>query len=429
MGKSQYTLSNGWDCADFLSDIMYGYRNDLKRPAPIGQYQQDYPILCDIANKIEGITNPYKAARVAVRLSEKYLKSGQLHPEMSVIDTSSFSDEVAGHHDIRGLERVVVNAIERAPNTTVPCCTPACNEPAIKKSHAIQRNKILSSIVNESNTVLQMKLHPDEDSDFVQKVGWKDASTFPGFCMSCESKQFSSAETKNAPVNRNTIGKLLWRAMCFTRYRRAVEIQKRAEIVSKPKAYAIADTLSEPLVPLNSALIMKTRISAFRALDIWITAFEKGHYGLAERFGYLLLELESAPFVGAGAIPIHYDLNRNLISSPRRFISANSYMSFTSLCSAGKQYVVFGYDKTHKTAARVVNQLAEQSPHLISAFLPQLVIANSDTVYMSPTWWELEADELDQHIVKHSFFMHFAQMVFPWWGPIKNVNVLNTFRL
>jgi hypothetical protein len=239
----------------------------------------------------------------------------------------------------------------------------------------------------------------------------------------------TSDKQKDAPIDRDTIGKLLWRAMCFTRYRRAIEIQERAKLVSQPGAYDIATALGQPIIPLNSALIMKTRISAFRSLDRAVGSFEKGRFGIAKRFKYLVMELENAPFVGAGAFPIHYDLGRNLLTSPKKFATSDNYMSFTSLCSRGKQYVVFGYDQSHQSSARLIGQLFKQDLQLISAFLPQLIIANSDTVYLSPTWWEAEADDVDKHIVLHSFFMNFAQMVFPWWGPIKGVNVVNAFHL
>lgn len=408
---------------------MFGYRNDIKRPAPVEQYINDYYPLCDIANKIEVIHDPYEAARTAVRLAEKYLKAGQLHPEMSVFSPDSYDDGVVGHHKFRDLERTVATALDRSPNFKITCCTPNCNNPAIKRSHVVQRSKILSTIVDEDNTVLQTRIHPDDNFYFVRRIGWKDASTFPGFCKSCESTQFSKAEHKDAPINRETVGKLLWRAMCFTRYRRAIEIQERGKIVSTPNAYDSAKALGQPIMPFSSALIMKTRISAFRSLDKWIGSFEKGRCGLAERFKYLVLELENAPFVGAGAIPVHYDLDRKQLTSPRKFATSNNFMSFTSLCSGGKQYVVFGYDKSHKSSAHLIEQLDKLDLHLISAFLPQLVIANSDTVYLSPSWWETKADEVDKHIILHSFIMNFAQMIFPWWGPIKGVDVVNTFRL
>lgn len=417
------------DVNEFLSDPMFGYRDSLKRPVSIERYAEDFLPLCDVANKIEAIANPYEAARVAVRIADRYLKKGQLHPEMGVFGTDSYDDGVVGHHKVRGLERTVANALEKPRNFTFTCCTPRCENAAIKKSHVIQRNKILSTIVDKSNAVFQTKVHPDEDLEFLHKVGWKNASTFPGFCASCESTQFYEAEQKNAAVNRETVSKLIWRAICFTRYRRAIELQERAKIVSEPKAYDVAKNLEEPLIPVSSALIMKTRIAAFRTLDRWIESFERGHCGLAERFKYLVLELEYAPFVGAGAIPVHFDISRNLLSSPRKFSSSDNYMSFTSLCSGEKQYVVFGYDKSHRISRKLIEQLRRLDPHLISAYLPQLVFANSDTVYLSPTWWETEADEVDKHIVLHSFFMNFAQMVFPWWGPLKGVNVVNVFQL
>lgn len=385
--------------------------------------------MCASLFQILPISEPYGAARVAVRLAERYLKSGQLNSEMSVLSTGSFEDGTVGHHRFRELERTVANALEQPPKQNINCCTPSCIGTAIKRSHVIQRNKILSTIVDGNNTVLQTKIHPDDDINFVRKIGWKDASTFPGFCTNCESTQFSNAEHKNAPINRSTVSMLLWRAMCFTRYRRAIEIQERAKIVSEPKAYDTAKALDAPIIPLNSALIMKTRISAFRSLDRWIGSFEKGRLGLAKRFRYLVLELENAPFVGAGAIPVYYDLNRKLLTSPRKFSASDNYMSFTSFCSGGKQYVVFGYDKSHRSSVTLMAQLVKLDHQLISAFLPQLIVANSDTVYLSPTWWETQADDVDKHIVLHSFFMNFAQMVFPWWGQIKGVNVVNLFHL
>lgn len=78
------------------------------------------------------------------------------------------------------------------------CIYPGCTEKSIKKSHAIQRNKVLKTI-SECNHVYkpEVDMQSDKPSMKIKRVGIKDASTFPGFC-SIHEQLFESFEKKGS---------------------------------------------------------------------------------------------------------------------------------------------------------------------------------------------------------------------------------------
>ncbi len=404
---------------------MYGYRDDTLREVPLEVYLQDFTYLCDISNKVNYNDELYVSSRKASKAASKYCANGLISSSMGVMASSIYKDETVRSHQFRELERRVSNSLEKSPYKNVPCNSPGCRNFAIPRSHTIQRQRILSTIVDASNSVYQTKQHPDNSVDLLHKVGWKEASTFPGFCEACEVEKFHEAESPNVTLTRKIAATLLWRAACFTRYRRAVEVRERARIVSEKRAYEIARQLEELNIPIASAMILKTRLSAFKVIDDWLQAFQRCGMGLHKRFRYFAIELADIPFVGAGAAPVYFDFNGKVLSSPRRFESNADVLCFSSFVADGKSFIVFGYDGARPHVCEFVKQMRSQSHEILAMFLPQIILANCDTVYFSPDWWDYKASELDKHIVFHSVFMDFSRMLFPWWGGIRGLKVVD----
>lgn len=422
-------MSDPTRLAEFLSDMMYGYRDDTLRQVSPEAYLQDFEYLCDISNKVNHDNDVYTAARRAAKLAQNHYKKGSLSSLMGVMSSSIYKSGTVGSHQFRELERKVANYINKAPYRNVPCSSPECGNFAIARSHTIQRQKVLETIVDASNSVYQTKQHPDNHSDLLHKVGWKEASTFPGYCEACEVHNFRDVESSSAMLTRKTASLLIWRAACLTRYRRAVEVKERARIVSDTKAYEIARELDDMNIPIGSAMILKTRISAFLSIDGWLQVFQKSDIGQHKRFRYFAVELEGAPFVVAGAAPVYFDFQGKMLSSPRKFESSAAVLCFASFVVNGKPFIVFGYDNTERKARKFVEQMRDQSHEMLAAYLPQIVLANCDTVYFSPKWWDNNANELDRHIVFHSVFMGFSRMLFPWWGNIRGLKVVGVIDI
>ncbi len=411
----------------FLADPIYGYRDIVhaQKKTEISSRAEDFESLCKISNTIEGINDPYEAARVSVKLSKKY----PLSNNMNIVNANFLEEDTFDKNPAKLIENEIAVNIEKPYDGDIACCTPSCNNFSINRSHSIQKSKILSTIVDKKYSVYQTKNMPFEGGKFLKKVGWKNASTFPGFCESCEHLMFKDSEKSNPSLDRDTLGKLIWRAICFTRYRRAVEIKNRALVVSKPDSYLVGNEFDNFMVPFSSALILKNRIATFKNLDKWISEFESANFGKKSKYEFLLLELDFAPFVGAGVAPIHYDFTGKMIQSAGRFNTPIQHFTFTSFISNNKSYFVFCWKKSDFICKKFMNQLMGTDLNLLSSFIPQIIIGNSDTVYVSPDWWDNKSNSVDKHILLHSFLMQFSYMVFPWWGPVKGIRINKFFHV
>ena len=94
------------------------------------------------------------------------------------------------------------------------CTYPGCTEKSIKKSHTIQRNKVLKTI-SEGNHVYkpEVDMQSDKPKMKIKKIGINDASTFPGFC-SIHEQLFESFEKKGSIDSKNEALLQTFRAIC-----------------------------------------------------------------------------------------------------------------------------------------------------------------------------------------------------------------------
>lgn len=404
---------------EFMSDSRFGYGHDSVSQFPVSEAMADYDKICMIANTIEEIEDPYEASRLALTLTKRV----KLNNFMKVIFSRSIKEETLADNRYKQIENRVILGVERTNGLDLKCCTPKCTNMAIKKSHSLQKKGVLEAISNKDNRVYQTKITAFSGDEFMQEVGWNNASTFPGFCSECEQRIFSKAERRDAPLNRENLEVLIWRALCYTRFRRAQELQMRGHIVSKTDAYELSAELDDNLVIASSALLFKNRIHSFRMLESWVSSFQnslgsgKGHHI------YAALRVPNLPFVGAGIIPIYYNFDRNRVQPSDRFDLDPQVLAYTTCVINGDTHLIMCAQKRHLKSVRFLMDMVKMDKYLLSAFIPQIIMGSSDTVYFSIDYWDNQASALDKQIVKHAYFMNYSQMVFPAWGAMSGVNV------
>lgn len=403
----------------FLSDPMFGYRHDTFSSFPINDVMSDYRNICLISNKIESVSNPYDASRLAVSLTRHY----RLSNFMKIVSPSSIKKDTITDNRFKYLENKIVLGVEKADGLELECCAPNCNNKAIKRSHSIQKKGVLETISNKENKVYQTKATAFSGANFMQEVGWNNASTFPGFCSDCERTLFSKAERRDAQLDKPNIEILIWRALCHTRFRRAQEVQLRGHIVSKPEAYDLSRELDDVLIVASSALLLKNRIHSFRLIDSWIASLEHNLGGGAARHLHLALRVPGLPFVGAGIIPIYYDFDRKRVQPADRFNVNTQSLAYTTCVMDGATHIVLCAKRGDSKTVRLLTNMTRMDRYLLSSFLPQIIMGGSDTVYFSIDYWDKQATELDKHIVRHAYLMNLPQMVFPFWGAMSQVCV------
>jgi hypothetical protein len=96
------------------------------------------------------------------------------------------------------------------PNAAPGVCT------QIVAAHSLQRSRTLEKIIDDSNHVLSFyPLAPDADGNpKLHRVGWRDASTFTGFCGYHDNVTFAPLETSDFTANAEQCFLLAYRAVC-----------------------------------------------------------------------------------------------------------------------------------------------------------------------------------------------------------------------
>ena len=205
-----------------------------------------------LSNEIEDILDPYIAADEAVRLCRRY-KVGKY----SAAVESDDQDKTMRDSRFLGLEHKISIAVEKPAPVELNCCSPGCQNKSVKNSHALQKNGILGTLSDAEGRILQTKITPFSKSNPMKEIGVRYASVFPGYCKTCEQTVFSRAERHNAEIDLENVSLLLWRALCFIRFRRAQEVKARAMMISKPQMYDVIKEHEDPFVGFSSTFYLK----------------------------------------------------------------------------------------------------------------------------------------------------------------------------
>jgi hypothetical protein len=102
------------------------------------------------------------------------------------------------------------------PNAPVGCGAKIIN------AHTIQRSGAISKIVNATKHVLTF-YPPEEDLAGQRKIhsrGWKEASTFKGFCNVHDASLFADLETKPFTGDEKQCFLVGYRAVCHEKYQK-----------------------------------------------------------------------------------------------------------------------------------------------------------------------------------------------------------------
>ncbi len=385
---------------------------------------RDFKPLMGLSNEIENILDPYKAANEAARLAKKY-KIGKHLVELE----ADVQDRTLKDKRFLGLEQKIAISVEKPAPVDLSCCTPDCGRAAVKNSHALQKNGILATLADENGRILQTKITPFSSFGGMKELGARYASVFPGYCRDCEQSVFRRAEIQNAEIDIENATVLLWRALCFIRYRRAQEVKARAMLISKPEMYSISKENEDPFTAFSSAFNLKSSIYSYKMSDRWVNSLGDHVWGSKSELTIASIELKELPFAGCGVIPIPIGFDRNTHPNVGNFHAILPSLIFTTMLRERRPHIIFACKRADHWSHGFLKKLSRMDRHLLAAYIPQIVLGGSDTIYLSKRYWVRESTERDRCILMHSQAMKFPQMVFPFWGAPDGVAVLRTFRV
>ncbi|WP_186429665.1 hypothetical protein [Clostridium sp. BSD9I1] len=125
-------------------------------------------------------------------MNKRYVR--EFDPIFDVLEEKARNHELVDKQTVRVLNFEVIKRREKRFKEKRKCIINGCSKESIKKSHSIQKSKSLK-LISEENHLLQplFKETGDKVEMHMDRVGIKDASTFPGYCSDHE-KRFEEFE-------------------------------------------------------------------------------------------------------------------------------------------------------------------------------------------------------------------------------------------
>ncbi len=279
-----------------------------------------------------------------------------------------------------------------------PDAPESCDQ--IVSAHTIQRAGILERLVDEGRHVLGFD-PTSRDSDGgmqLRRFGWREASTFTGFCAKHDAATFRPLETQPFSGTKEQCFLLAYRALCHEIY------QKRGSLRAQPVLRRVGDQglpddLQARLQHGYRVMEAGTRrgLGYFEELkasmDAELLAADRSRW--AQRVVRFLGEIAVAT---SGVVSPNRDLAGNelqVLHDPTRREQQPLFCSVVSTEHGGA--LVFSWLHGHSAPQLFLESVLAQGDRAPDLIL-QFFFAHISNTFFSPSWWDSLSVDQRRHI-------------------------------
>lgn len=288
----------------------------------------------------------------------------------------------------------------------------------VSAAHTIQRAGALRDLVDTTKHV--MTFYPVEFDDnglpIPKKVGWRNASTFSGFCEKHDGKTFEPLETIPFTGTPEQCFLLGYRALCHEVYQKAASARANLLLrdyidkgLSVDEQEQIQHTLAIQRAGVNHGLE-----SAMAKKQIMDKHFLEKDFREWKRF---IVKFQGNISVASTGTPTPmHDLSGKqiqILHDPDTHVQYLLY-GVTPIQDGGA--VVFSWHSKDIASNAFMNSLNKISRKLLPNILVQFMFAYVENTFFSKDWWNSLGNEQQTHIKK------LAGIFNPYYQKIEYVN-------
>ena len=270
----------------------------------------------------------------------------------------------------------------------------------IINAHTIQRARVLSRITNDQSRVLTFFQSSREDNNSYppREVGWRDASTFTGFC-SVHDSVFAPLEVHDFVASPEQLFLLGYRAICHELYQKSSSASVQPLIrsmIGKGRSQAEQREIQDMVRAFGDGVIsgrewaMTTKCSMdrdllsadFGRLSSWVAYFD----------GPLSV-------VSTGAVTPNFDLQGRELLKLHDLSSEVEPIFFGTVSTSTGGAAVFCWHREHDIPGRFMQSLASCEQQRLPTMIAEFMFAYIENTYFSHDWWNSLTLE-QQHIVR-----------------------------
>ena len=250
-----------------------------------------------------------------------------------------------------------------------------CSQPPTG-SHSVSRSW-LERIADKTNHVVMFEI-PVENagkklvSVTPTRIGINEATKFPGFCPTHDSKIFSCLENADFIGSQQQLWCLAYRSICR-------EACAKHQIVSFQQEIGMVKDVPTPHG-------VQTLIEAQRCIHLMTKKQALEEMILAKNFslaGYAI-ELAQSP-----TVLVSTTYFPRVTFTGRKLDERDDWLTLTIMPNSNGGTVVFTWDKQHsKNASLLIKSLRNIPQHLQTTCLLDLIFEVSENFAISPCWWD-----------------------------------------
>lgn len=295
----------------------------------------------------------------------------------------------------------ILNGMARTappPSCLHPSAAPnVCDK--LVASHTIQRSRVLGRIIDATQHVLTFhSVYRKFEAASPERIGWRRASTIPGFCGIHDHDTFRPLEAGEFVASLQQCFLLGYRALCHEFHAKkaaASGIEFRRRIFDRGMTPAEQVRVQE--------LVRAHQMGVRRGLEDLLAIKEYFDQALiASRFD--ACEAVAIEFTGAlslaasGTMTPDVDLDGTRLQVLHDASRPIEWLAIASDATAAGGAVVFCWRSGARCPRQFVDSLLGRGDKEILALLPQVLLFHIENTYFSSSWWASRTEEDQNHL-------------------------------
>jgi hypothetical protein len=304
-----------------------------------------------------------------------------------------------------------------------------CN--AIVGAHSIQRSRILQQIVDREKRVSTFSpIRVDDRGRIrVKRVGWREASTFTGFCGKHDASTFGPIENAQFSGTKQQCFLLGYRALCHEIF------QKTGALKASPEVRRLVDRGVPPSVQrerqelfANLAAAQGKGLSDSRKLktvmdkDLLAGSYEDWSSAIVEFDGNLCISC-------TGVMNPDYDLEGHRLQVLHDDEHVLESLMFGMAATDAGGAAVFTWLKKDPAPEAFIKSLLQKKEDLLPSILVQFMFTFIENTFFSARWWDSLSETHQDHLAAlarisnpyYGSFQFLPSKLVPW--KITNISI------
>jgi len=255
-------------------------------------------------------------------------------------------------------------------------------------AHTIQRKGPLERIIDSANHVLHFKPSREAGGLELEKIGWKRASIFPGYCARHDASLFRGIESAPFTGANEQCVLLAFRNLCNEIYRKQAlkeSLEYLREVLDR--GFSLDQQISAQYSLAASIAGQAKSIQEGNALRAkFESAITSNDFGQFSSKCYAFCGEISV--VSSSMFQCEFDFIGNKLADQWNFSTDMHMLSHSIMNTTNGGIIVFVWQNDDYLAQQTVESFGKIDPSEMGDIFVQYCFLNCENTYFSQSWWD-----------------------------------------